>query len=1014
MAFGLGFNKTKVLSNAEKYVQQGKLQNAIAEYEKVLKNDPRDLTVLNTVGDLYARLGEIEQACHCFKTVGDAYAQQGFTVKAIAMYKKLTKLKASLEGALKLAELYTQQGLFNDARQQYLQVAEEFLRSGELEQAVRIFQKTLEMDPENVAMKVRLAEVYVRLGKKNEAWQIFSSAADQLRARGQVGPAEDILQRMLALDPNNNQALLMRGRNALDAGDSASAIRYLQKVPDLDSQPEALKSLFQAYLAADRLSDAGALAHKLLTVHNDLQGISQFVDALMKAGLYQDALNIYQEHAERLMSADQAKVLDNLHTIIGHVRGEPESLELLLELFQKAGETTHICEVTDLLAHASVQKGDLEKARDLYQQLASIEPQNPIHAQNYQQVSAKLGGEPRSEMITAEEGAVIVDELEATAPSIEQDYPEEIAAAVRAALTDAELFVSYNMPAKALGPLLAVLPQAAQDVRLNQRLAALHTRAGRFAEAAVCCRILEKNYSDRGYADEAGRYGELASRYEQRSGTSPVTHLAAESSAAAAWPGASPQEVAEAGLADPAHIEELEVVTPSAAEEEPASLAGEQVDISNEWEDTLSEKNTAASEEPVASTLPEPVTALPEEPAPVAETLMPKQEEAPVIQEPPPPAELADDLVPETVEEIRFYLQHSMRLQALAAMAKLEAMSKDAELISAMHAEYEAAFAPVPVSDPEQPLPDTEFASEETAAQHAREHDEAMAEDRAAAGPTHGELEHIVADLESSLGDGFEPSRAPSAKPTSAPHRAVPAVAARNSAPTLGEFVADLESALGADFLPGAAQPPAPAPRVAAQVATPVAAGRPAAAPMAAAAAPARATRPSAEQAVSSGLVAAHPSVDGITDLSAMFSELTGELEEDTVTTAAEEDPETHYNLGVAFREMGLLDEAIGELQKVCHLVDRGNSFPQVMQTYTWLAQCFVDKGVPEAAIRWYERALKIPSIDEDTRTALHYELAAAHENARNKDAALSHFMEVYGSNIDYRDVAERIKALKS
>ena len=45
MAFGFGFNKQKVLAAAEKYVQQGKLQNAIAEYEKILKNDPKDLTV---------------------------------------------------------------------------------------------------------------------------------------------------------------------------------------------------------------------------------------------------------------------------------------------------------------------------------------------------------------------------------------------------------------------------------------------------------------------------------------------------------------------------------------------------------------------------------------------------------------------------------------------------------------------------------------------------------------------------------------------------------------------------------------------------------------------------------------------------------------------------------------------------------------------------------------------------------------------------------------------------------
>ena len=61
MALGFGSNKTKILSAAEKFVQSGKLQNAIAEYEKILKQDPRDLTVLNTVGDLYARLGRADR-----------------------------------------------------------------------------------------------------------------------------------------------------------------------------------------------------------------------------------------------------------------------------------------------------------------------------------------------------------------------------------------------------------------------------------------------------------------------------------------------------------------------------------------------------------------------------------------------------------------------------------------------------------------------------------------------------------------------------------------------------------------------------------------------------------------------------------------------------------------------------------------------------------------------------------------------------------------------------------------
>ena len=124
-----------------------------------------------------------------------------------------------------------------------------------------------------------------------------------------------------------------------------------------------------------------------------------------------------------------------------------------------------------------------------------------------------------------------------------------------------------------------------------------------------------------------------------------------------------------------------------------------------------------------------------------------------------------------------------------------------------------------------------------------------------------------------------------------------------------------------------------------------------------------------------------------------MFGELKHDLE--AGVAANDEDPETHYNLGIAFREMGLLDEAIGELQKACQSFDRGKPFPQIMQTYTWLAQCFLEKGVPEAAVRWYDKALNVPTIDSETRVALHYELASAYENAGDKSSALRHFMDV-------------------
>jgi len=1131
MAFGFGFNKQKVLSAAEKYVQQGKMQNAIAEYEKIIKADAKDLTVINTVGDLYSRLGEADKATECFKTVGHAYANQGFTVKAIAMYKKISKLKPSLESVLKLAELYTQQGLFNDARAQYLQVAEEFLKSGALEDAVRIFQKILEMDPENTNMRVRLAEVYVRLGKKNDAWQIFSAAAETLRAKGSLSGAEDVLQRMLTLDPGNSYALLAQGRNLLESGDDESAIEALRKVSDLDSNPDGLRDLLKAYLKTGRLSDAGTLASKLLAVHNDLAAISILADALMQAGQYENALQVYDQHAERLLAEDSDKVLKNLHSIIGHVRDNPALLESLLDLFQKAGESTHITEVIELLAHASVQAGDLPRARDLYQKLATMEPGNPLHMNSYQQVVSQIGGDSSAKLISAEEAAVIVDELEATAPSIHQHYSDAVALAVRSALTDAELFISYNMPSKALGPLMAALPQAPHDLRLNQRLAALHTRAARFAEAGVCCRTLQNIYSDAGYPEEATRYGELAGRYEERSAApapaapiiehadfpAPPTEIAVAAEASEPWPTNPAAEETEFSVVSDSddNQDDVQHVHHTAAVAE-ASSAPAEIDLSSEWDDTITVETDTLPGAPAGTELTDAVGGHGE---PTGKLDKGERGEA----------TLDPEKINEAIEEIRFYLEHGMPEQASAAFEKLQAVSDDEATLNAIRAEIEAASqhsspvgevtqveaisefatdepqaeftideisADVPESaafvEETSPEPPADVAVAETYAAPALHDEHAVIEPPAmeeiapapAPAPAPGVLQEFVSDLESSLGESFLPGTISHEAEPVVEHASAQASARQyggepegikqelepigNAAPTgfgvpqteqMGEFVADLEASLGEDFLKGApvaetepepqAEAPVasasaphwtvPAPPVSAPIAASAAAaaassGTPAisshaSAPVAhypAPAAPAPHISPvvpgsvSPNSAVPGSVISGAPAgakpspfgEDAGIDLAEMFGELKHDLEAGASTT--EEDPETHYNLGIAFREMGLLDEAIGELQKTCQAVDRGHPFPQVMQTYTWLAQCFLDKGLPEAAIRWYDKALHAPGIDEETRTALHYELAAAYEIAGDKPSALKHFMEVYGRNIDYRDVAERIKPLKS
>jgi tetratricopeptide (TPR) repeat protein len=232
------------------------------------------------------------------------------------MYKKITKLQPSVDGSLKLAELYTQQGLFNDARAQYLQVAEDFMKNGDLEQAVRLFQKVLEMDPENVPMRVKLAEVYVRLGKKKEAWEIFSAVAESLRSRGSLAAAEDILKRMLTLDPGNSYVLLLRGKAALESDDPKHAIKYLEKAPDIDSHPEGFARSAEGVPANRNLAEGDSDRREAA---DRTQRSRRTVSA--GGGLYpprsiSPALDVYTRHADRLLATDSTKLLGSLHAMI--------------------------------------------------------------------------------------------------------------------------------------------------------------------------------------------------------------------------------------------------------------------------------------------------------------------------------------------------------------------------------------------------------------------------------------------------------------------------------------------------------------------------------------------------------------------------------------------------------------------------------------------------------------------------------------------------------------------------
>jgi tetratricopeptide (TPR) repeat protein len=922
--FSFGFNKDKSRAKAEGYLQQNKLPNAITEYEKILQVEPHDLAILNTVGDIYSRLGQNEKAIERFRVVGESYATDGLTLKAIAMYRKITKLDPNgLATMEKLAELYRRQGLVSDARSMLLQAAEAYTRKGQSKETLRLLKQLVLFDPENVQVITRTADLMTQSGQKKEAMEMLSQTASKLIDRHALEPAQKVLDRLIALDRANLRTQQLHAQVTFELGDTEKAAELYEAIPDLDSHPEALNNLLSAYLKLGRLDEALLISRKLVSVHHDADGALKVAARLYKDNDTLGAIGLYNEFSVEVLGRDKEDVLAHLHGAVARMRNNPQGLELLYNLFQRAGETSMIPEVLELLAHACVQANQLERARDAYKELIALEPDSPAHLQGYRQVCARLNPVAPADSAgagpTPEDGPHSLEEfLSEDEPVLPpQSYPPPVEEKIAAALTEAELCESFSSKTGGIAALEFALQSAPEDLRLNRSLGLLYRQAGDSARAARCYAAMQRALQKLGESQAAEFYGRLANSGQTTTWEANGSEFAAS----------------DFDLAAPA------------SEDADAAGNAEEIDLSSEWESVFQESSAEPSGPPSWPTQTAPPTH--------------------------PPA-ASPEVIAELLEEVRFCLAQQIWDEAETAIARLAAASPDHPELPALCSQLRsnrpssaqpqlnilpAKFAPVEVIE----VGDSLSTSTESPAAE-------LAPPEPTSAPEFT-LNSLAAELDIELGDNFEIAPQPSGKPPSPIPPAAGAVAA-TAAQTPAPFVP-----------PAAPQAqPQPQPQVAPYMVPAV-------------------ERPTPPEPVLT------PSVFG--DLLQNFeADLAAPEENDN-------DPETHFNLGIAFREMGLLDEAIGELQKVCRMAGHGLDPARAQQAFIWLATCFVEKSVPEAALKWFLRALEA-APDEESRTAVNYELASAYEAAGRKREALDHFMEVYGTNIDYRDVATRIRELRA
>lgn len=113
----MAIDRSATVRKAESLLGEGKLDEAIQEYVRLVDELPSDWSAGNMLGDLYVRAGDKDQAAGLFTRIADSQYEQGFVAKATAFYKKALKVKSGHERSLlQLAEIALKQELMADAR----------------------------------------------------------------------------------------------------------------------------------------------------------------------------------------------------------------------------------------------------------------------------------------------------------------------------------------------------------------------------------------------------------------------------------------------------------------------------------------------------------------------------------------------------------------------------------------------------------------------------------------------------------------------------------------------------------------------------------------------------------------------------------------------------------------------------------------------------------------------------------------------------------------------------------
>jgi tetratricopeptide (TPR) repeat protein len=410
----LAIDRAEALKKAEKLLRQGKLDLAIAEYVKMIDEQPRDWNTRNMLGDLYVRANQPDKAVAQYTLIADHLYTEGFLPKASALYKKILKIKPDEESVLlHVGEISATQGLLADAKAHFMAVAAKRRARGDRAAADEIIVRLGSLDPADYEARVLAAKTLAQNGEAIAAAMLYRAMHADLLEKGRKDEATAALREAVRLNHDDLEGRAELARSAIAANDLDGAKDYLDRTV-AGEDPALLMALMEIQIRAGETDSAREILAQLLHIDVALRSrivelawtlaatspegafvcIDTAVDAELAAGNYVDAAALLQEFVTR-------------------VSGQIGALLKLVEICVDGGLEATMYETQAHLADAYLERGQAAEARVIAEDLVAREPWEHAHIDRFRRSLVMLN--------VPDPDALIADRLSGQGPFVATD-----------------------------------------------------------------------------------------------------------------------------------------------------------------------------------------------------------------------------------------------------------------------------------------------------------------------------------------------------------------------------------------------------------------------------------------------------------------------------------------------------------------------------------------------------------------------------------------------------------------